>query len=243
MSADSRPLDTVAFICGCGHSGTTLLATMLSAHPRIHVPLYESEAFLGPPGLAQLKIRELAVEAAATGKSVLVEKTPRHVLRIPEIRAATPGARFLLMVRDGRDVAASIGRRMHDDFQSGVARWISDNVHVVRERGRPDTLLIRYEDLIENPPRVIRRVCRFLGVEYRDDLLAYHEIPRLWFGQTEVREASGVGADHNAHRNWQVNQPIFDGRNRWKTDLPADVAAAFSSEPALGLMRAFNYAS
>src|SRR6185503_15224565 len=40
-------LERAAFICGCGHSGTTLVATILSAHPRIYVPLYESEAFLG----------------------------------------------------------------------------------------------------------------------------------------------------------------------------------------------------
>lgn len=38
--------DNLIFICGCGHSGTTLLWAMLSAHPDIYGINYETEVFL-----------------------------------------------------------------------------------------------------------------------------------------------------------------------------------------------------
>src|SRR5204863_6522493 len=40
--------------------------------------------------------------------SVLVEKNPRGSLRVPFLRALFPGARFVHIVRDGRDVACSL---------------------------------------------------------------------------------------------------------------------------------------
>lgn len=40
------------------------------------------------------------------------------------------------------------------------------------------------------------------------------------YGQTEISKTSGVGeVEHRALRNWQINQPIFDGRGSWKKKL------------------------
>jgi hypothetical protein len=83
-------LELAAFICGCGHSGTTLLATILANHPRIHVPLYESEAFLGSDAQAKASLDRLKCEGAAAGRPILVEKTPKHVRRIGLVRRMVP---------------------------------------------------------------------------------------------------------------------------------------------------------
>ncbi len=224
------PTQVTAFICGCGHSGTTLLATILSEHPHIFVPLVETEIFLKPDDqLAQKKIVDLQNEAVAARRPILVEKTPRHVLQIPRIRRLVPGARFILMVRDGRDVAASVAKRHGGDFEYGFRRWVDDNKKLHAELGKPDVMLLRYEDLVVAPELQLERVCKFLGVKFRPQMLNYHEKPHMWFGRKELRKTSGVGDEHNDHRNWQVNQPIFDGRGRWKTDLPPQYVERFKT--------------
>jgi hypothetical protein len=230
-----------AFICGCGHSGTTLLATMFAEHPLIHVPLYETNAFAPPRHWKKLVDIERA--AAEAGKPWFIEKTPRHVHQIDYIRAAAPGARFIVMVRDGRDVALSIGKRF-GDLQAGVERWVADNEAAARQLGRPDVILLRYEDLVEDAERELRRICAFLGVDYTDQLLNYHQSQKLWHNETKVREADSIGTDgdeHKALRTWQVNQKIFDGRGRWKGELPEAIVAEFAKGRCAELMAGFGY--
>jgi hypothetical protein len=230
----------MAFICGCGHSGTTLVATILSQHPRLHVPLYESEAFLDER-LTTQRLARLVAEAKAAGKAIVVEKTPRHIRKVDAIRRAVPCARFVVLVRDGRDVTASIAHRYPGDYVHGVSRWIHDNNIVLSVRHDADVLVVRYEDLVVDPAHVVARICGFLDVAYDDALLDYHRQPHLWYGEKEVRRTSGVQREHESYRNWQVNQPIFDGRGRWKQDLPAEVAAQFERGDAALLMKAFGY--
>jgi hypothetical protein len=230
----------MAFICGCGHSGTTLVATILSQHPRLYVPLYESEAFLDER-LAPQRLGKLVAEAEAAGKTMIVEKTPRHIRKIDVIRRAIPGARFIVLVRDGRDVTASIAQRYPGNFTHGIARWVFDNNIALSLRGSPDALIVRYEDLVVDPARAVAGICAFLEIEYHESMLSYHEQPHLWYGEKEVRRTSGVEREHESYRNWQVNQPIFDGRGRWKNDLPAEVAAEFERGEAAALMKAFGY--
>jgi hypothetical protein len=231
-----------AYICGCGHSGSTILATILGAHPSIYVPLYESEAFLVDEAERTRRLDVIRRQARAAGKPVLIEKTPRHVRKLDVIRRVVPGVRFLLVVRDGRDVAASIGHRYSGNLEEGFQRWVSDNGIIAREYRKPDTLVMRYEDLVTNPREVLAAVCAFVGVEYRADLLEYHKRPSFWFDRPTIRRTNGVGAgDHEDLRNWQVNQPLFDGRGRWKKELPADVVQRFQQGDAGRLMRGFGY--
>jgi hypothetical protein len=237
-----RDLQQIAFICGCGHSGTTLVATILSRHPEVYLPLYESEAFLLSEETAVERLDRLRERTLESGKRILIEKTPRHVRKMAVIRRMVPGARFILLVRDGRDVTASIANRYGGDFRGGLKRWIDDNTLVLEERAKPDVLLIRYEDVIAAPQRQIRRLCAFLGLNYSKQLLMHDPRPKFWYGKSELRRTNGVGPAHEDLRNWQVNQPIFDGRGRWKRELPATVADEFERGRPLELMRAFGYA-
>ena len=233
-----RGLRTKAFICGCGHSGTTLLATILSAHPDTFVPLYETNIFLKPD--YEDAYRKLRREARQQGKIALIEKTPRHVQKLELIRNTVPRAKFIIPVRDGRDVAASVRTRI-GTAEAGVTRWIENNRYVLPERGKPDVLIYRHEDLVADPERLLRRICRFLRLNYDPRMLDYHKQQRLWFKQTEIRHASGFDKEHVVLRNWQVNQPIFDNSGRWKKELSeADIAPLMRGE-GRRLMRAFGY--
>ena len=198
---------------------------MFAAHPLVYVPLEETGAFLIPHKIA---IRWSAVLRSGenSGKPYLVEKTPRHIRCLNAIRNHVPSAKVVMMVRDGLDVVASLLKR-HGNIEIGVDRWIKDNEIVACEQNAQDTFLLRYEDLISSPQEELKRCCDFIGIPYDPVMLCYHDTKRLWFGETEIREGSGKnGSEHKALRNWQINQPLFDGRGRWRHLLSSEQVEA-----------------
>jgi hypothetical protein len=226
------------FICGCGHSGTSLLANMFAAHSQVYIPLNETEVFLLPEHLARERYEELVAAARDAGKPWLVEKTPRHIRRLSEIREIVPGARFILPVRDGRDVAASIARRT-GNLKTGVKRWIQDNQLVLSARDSEDVWVYRHEDLVDDPRAVVEAACNFIGLPFEEGMLRYHESKRLWFGQPAVERADA--SEHAKHRNWQINQPVFDSRGRWKNELSPKQVAPLMRGRGRRVMEAFGY--
>ena len=113
-----------------------------------------------------------SVLALKPGATRLLEKTPGNARHLPLIREVAPGARFVHVARDPRDVVASLlerSRRPFGDWApsevcSATAVW-RDNVGAARRDADPqDTLLIRYEDLKADPHGVLRGIADFLGL-------------------------------------------------------------------------------
>lgn len=97
-----------------------------------------------------------------------VEKTPMNVLHIAKIAEVFPEAKFIHMIRDGRDCAASFHRRWHYNPQWTLFRW-KKAVHNGRSQGRklPDRYIeIRYEDLTTSPEKWMKKVCEFINVPF-----------------------------------------------------------------------------
>lgn len=239
-ASDCQPLRS-AFICGCGHSGTTVIANILAGHPDIHLPLYETGMFLFGPERARSEYTALCADARRAGKSLVVEKTPRHIHQLNLIRELASARRFIIPVRDGRDVAASLARR-YQNLQVGINRWIVETGIVLAERESPDVYVYRYEDFVQSPRDIVERVCGFLGVEFSEELMHFHKEERLWYNLKEIRKGSGLeGDEHNALRNWQVNQRLFDGRGRWKSQWSAADMAELTEGKGRLIMERFGY--
>lgn len=236
--SDPSRLAAEVFICGCGHSGTTLIANMFAAHPSVYVPLRETYAFKDA-ARAQARYAALLEEAAVTQRAFLVEKTPGHIHYIDRIRQIVPQARFILPVRDGRDVVASIARRT-GSVEYGIERWTTDTGIVLAQRDRDDVFVYRHEDLIDDTAGVLRAACDRVGIPFDEAMLNYHESPRMWFGQRALADGD-PGKKHKAHRNWQINQPVFDNRGRWVDELTEEQVRPLLEGSALPIMRAFGY--
>lgn len=113
-----------------------------------------------------------------------------HAFRI---RDTLPDARFLYLVRDGRDVTCSMLRvPTHDQHPYFVAReWVEQQescigvYQALAPRGAAH--LVRYEELIEDPRRELGRICEFLGLDFRPVMLDFHrdEATRQQAGRTE----------------------------------------------------------
>lgn len=240
FASSRRSVARSVFIVGAGHSGTSLLLRILGEHPQVFAPNVETGVFNG--GVDWSNLARLYTEARDAGRSVLVEKTPQHVHSADLIRATVPGALFIVVVRDGRDVVSSRARRHGGNFDFALKRWQRFTEASIAQLGRADAHLWRYEDFIDDPESSIRAVCSFVSIDFDPAMLDYHRRTKPFFGQPGTRKGSGAdGAEHNALRAWQINQPIIDGRGKWRDTLPHAVAAKFRDEPYRSLMLRLGY--
>ena len=97
--------------------------------------------------------------------------------------AAHPDAKVIHMVRDPRDrYEASLARWPDGRGRAGgaTARWLYSTRLAERNLRRyPGSyLVVRFEDLVCHPERVLRRVCRFVGETYSPDLLEMPGAPK-----------------------------------------------------------------
>jgi FkbM family methyltransferase len=226
------------FVIGCGHTGTTLMAQMLGAHPCIHTIKRETGWFIDNTEFE----REFNVErncSATAGKTLICEKTPRHVHRADQIRARFTGARFIVMTREPTDVVASLKNRI-GEFEPAVQRWLADSQASLNALEHADALQVRYEDLVVNPQAELERICEFLGLPYDARMLDYHQDEKTWFGVAPASTDGRGEKNHLARRAWQMTQPITDRRGIWKEHLSTH-EAELVADRTQAVARALGY--
>ena len=158
------------------------MLAMLAAHSRVWAVPYEVRLLERPLAETQELICRFNAEAALAGKGRWVHKTPRQILDIARLLGLLPDARFILMLRDGRDVAVSI-RAGTDDLESGARRWVEENAHAEHLWTHPQVLVVRYEDLIEDPTAVLTGVTNFVGEPFEPSMLEHHETSFRFLGE------------------------------------------------------------
>jgi hypothetical protein len=115
----------VAFIIGSPRSGTTVLGNIFDCHEEIaewYEPYYLWESIfdtsasniwdpaqLTAPATERIR-REYAAYAQRSGQEVVIDKSPTHVFNIPIILEVFPEAKWVHIIRDGRDVTLSISK-------------------------------------------------------------------------------------------------------------------------------------
>jgi protein-tyrosine sulfotransferase len=235
-------------IGGCGRSGTTVLRMMLDSHRRICCGP-ESSVFrrraLEPAKLAarfglepgELRAvceaadsRPAFIEAFAAlclrkaGKRRWAEKTPRNISRVGAIFRSFPEARFVHVLRDGRDVACSLrthprhrvvdGKLVPLDTWKPIAgcarRWVRDVEASRPWWGDPRFRTVRYEDLVREPRPVLEGLMSFLGEDWDEAMLAHASADSPFRDATRfAQNPEALGAVSTA------------SLSRWQRDLDA----------------------
>ncbi len=120
--------------------------------------------------------------AESQGKPRWGDKTPEYVEFMRPIAGALGEARFVHVIRDGRDVAMS--RIRWRQKRSGktppvrrMARRWKEAITVAREQARKvgHYVEVRYEDLVAEPEATLGRICDFAELDYDSAMLSYHE--------------------------------------------------------------------
>ena len=210
---DSPP----AFIVSSPHSGSSILLTVLGAHSRIYAIPRETNIALKYDKNKFLRwLKRFDRMAMGEGKHRWIEKTPKHIRYVDRILEWCPDARIIIIVRDGRDVASSIQGRT-GSLEEGVREWMETNQIGKQFWNHANVCVLKYEDLITNFEKTMTRVLTFLGEGYEEGIKNYHKVEKKWYSGIIEKPSSTMGDDnHRQHRNWQINQPLFDGRGRWK---------------------------
>ena len=233
------------FVGGAGRSGTTLLRVILDTHSRIAcgpelkvLPLvaqlwaslqttyapYLAESNLMPPDVDRaaraMIVALLGAARRQSGKPRIAEKTPNNVFYFRHLHAMFPHAAYVHMVRDGRDVVASLltmdwrgpdGERIAytTDARAAARYWVSavraarTFAEATRDHSRYYEL--RYEALVSQPEQALRKLFEFLGEPWEPGVLEYHQ-----------RERS-LGIESSAEA---VTRPMYrSAAGRWQRDL------------------------
>jgi hypothetical protein len=116
--------------------------------------------------------------AARFGKSRWGDKTPLYCMELNAIRKVLPEARFIHIIRDGRDAALSLRRMWFSpgwEIEKQAVYWRNCVLSARRAgAGRPDYIEVRYEDLILKTRETLSRVCTFIDLDYDDAMLRYY---------------------------------------------------------------------
>jgi hypothetical protein len=110
------------------------------------------------------------------------EKTPKHLLFWREIWSSFPEAKFIIVIRDGRDVALSYLKSPFGPKTVFAAanRWVDYQRRIeeirrfIPKEARHE---VRYETLLEKPEEVLSCLCEFLGEAYDFTMMSYHKNP------------------------------------------------------------------
>lgn len=146
----------------------------------------------------------------------------------------SPGAKFIHLVRDGRDVAVSAKGSVFNHFHPYyVARlWSAQQKAAAELAGRLGAaafLTVRYEDLTAEPERTVKTICDFLGEDYSDRLLGYFN----------TEETKRLAAASDSWRNC-AKPVIRDNSGKYKQNLSAGAIRIFEAE-AFGELERFGY--
>lgn len=117
--------------------------------------------------------------ATRCGKTRWGDKTPIYCRYLNAIRRVLPEARFIHIIRDGRDAALSLRRMWFSpgwEIETQASYW-RDCVLAARRAGvgRDDYIEVRYEQLILNTEETLKRVCAHAALTYEPAMLNYYE--------------------------------------------------------------------
>lgn len=180
----------------------------------------------GPSSLGAALRSVYDLYARGNGKARYGEKSPGYVMHIPMLADLFPEARFVHIIRDGRNVALSYRESewgTKDVAESAyywerfVARGRQSGLQLGSQRYRE----VRYEELLEDSEGTVRELCDFLELDFEEDMLRYYE--RAEAVLDKIQGESFV----KAHVN--LSRPPTKGLRDWRTQMSDEDVEIFEA--------------
>jgi Flp pilus assembly protein TadD len=211
-----QPARRLALLCGHPRSGTTLLEQVLDSHSDIitaeETKLMHDDAYLplirdypegtsilqaldsAPPSVIRhardnyFRCMEMFLRTQIGGR-LLVDKNPGMNLLIPMVVRIFPETKFLIALRDPRDVVVSCFMQALpptpissaylslegtvNQYANVMGFWLD-----MQPRMANQWIYARYEEMVADLPAVARSVLDFLRVPFEDKVLKFYEHAR-----------------------------------------------------------------
>lgn len=164
---------------------------------------------------------------------VIVDKNNYYIHHLKELHTIWPQAKYLFLVRDGRDVACSYldmqklktnspyKPKLPHKMVDIASEWRDNNLRIVHhlKKAVDDSswMFIKYEDLVSETENTLIDVCSFLDLEYNEEMLTYYKSNRAnqdepkttldWKKKTlEKPDADNVGKYMSKLSTEEINQ-------------------------------------
>jgi len=163
------------------------------------------------------------------------DKTPGYATKMRRINRTLPEARFVHMIRDGRDVALSLRDRDAGLTTEQVARRWRHRIRNTRRAAEhlSNYLEIGYEELVADPEATLRRICEFIELDYSPRMLDYHEraadrLAEMSQPLAAEEDKRGLSVESRLEAHALTSEPPRTDRSgRWRTEMSAADAAVF----------------
>ena len=142
------------------------------------------------------------------------DKTPIYSSYIDLIHQIFPKAKFIHIIRDGRDVALSMldkwgEKELHVDIYFAARNWVR-RIQEAQASGKElgSTLYheLSYESLVDSPEQNLREICDFLEEPFVEEMVSHHR---------QARDEIERGSFHDS-----VRQPANKSRiGRWQNEM------------------------
>ena len=159
-------------------------------------------------------------ECAAHDKTIGCDQTPRNLYYLKELMALYPEARFVVMVRDPRDVLLSQKNRWKrrrlgakgTPWWNALRTWAGYHPETIsllwrsgvaagdRYKDDPRICVLRFEDLLAKSETEMKRVCETMDLDYDATML---NVPRVGSSHQQD-EQTERGLDPNAAGRWRA---------------------------------------
>lgn len=116
--------------------------------------------------------------AEREGKPRYGDKTPGYMREMLRLQRVLPEARFIHIVRDGRDVALSVMKlNWGPSTPTEAAELWVERIRRARKQAPKVShyMEVVFEDLVLDTEPTLRRVCEFIELDYDPAMLDYHE--------------------------------------------------------------------
>ena len=106
----------------------------------------------------------------ATDKRIWVENTPSNIYCFAHFLRLFENGRVIHVARNPLDMAASYVRRGRDAFFS-AGQWVYNNARGLPFLDHPKYMLVKYEELVNEPEEILKKICKFIGVSFESQML------------------------------------------------------------------------
>lgn len=158
----------------------------------------------------------LSVFARSRGKRWYGDKTPGYVLHLDLLAGLFPEAKFIHIIRDGRDVALGYVQRPEWGprtvpeaafyWRSRLRRGQAAGARLGSRRYRE----VRYEAFIEDPATTAAELCEFIGIPFAPEMLNYYE-----------RGTSFAATSKDPQAFTALSRPPTKGLRDWRKNMDA----------------------
>jgi hypothetical protein len=171
-----------------------------------------------------------------TGKRIryISEKTPWNILVFTDLMELFPDAKLIHVLRNPKDVWKSmkqVATRARErniqppDFTRSIhvalnyMQTVYQQMHSLENIHSDRIITVQYEHLLSDTQLQIQGLCRFVGIDYKEDMLQYNHLTHpgetqmtsdgVWYNKSMFRGAETVGATKEIAESVTVEENLL----------------------------------